>query len=164
MEVPSNFGMVESGVYRSSFPRPEHFPFLKQLSLKSILLLLPEPYPEENTAFIEEHGINLIQVGMAGNKEPFVKMDVGDIRKALEVILNPSNHPLLIHCNQGKHRTGTVLGCLRRVQNWSLAMIFEEYRRYAFPKVRALDQLIIELFVPEPTIASSQQWLELAWD
>lgn len=163
MEVPSNFAMVETGVYRSSFPRPEHFPFLKVLNLQSILLLLPEPYPEENIAFIKENGINLFQVGMAGNKEPFVKMDVGDIRRALEIILNPANRPLLIHCNQGKHRTGTVLGCLRRTQNWSLAMIFEEYRRYAFPKVRALDQLIIELFVPDPSMVNERQ-LELAWE
>lgn len=34
---PENFSMVVSGVYRSSFPRPENFAFLKKLNLKSIL-------------------------------------------------------------------------------------------------------------------------------
>lgn len=35
--APENFSMVVSGVYRSSFPRPENFAFLERLNLKSIL-------------------------------------------------------------------------------------------------------------------------------
>ena len=56
------------------------------------------------------------------------------------------NHPILIHCNKGKHRTGCLVGCLRKVQKWSLIGIFEEYRRFAGTKVRVLDQQFIELF------------------
>lgn len=26
------------------------------------------------------------------------------------------NHPLLIHCNKGKHRTGCLVGCFRKVR------------------------------------------------
>lgn len=35
--APENFSMVVDGVYRSSFPRPENFPFLEKMKLKSIL-------------------------------------------------------------------------------------------------------------------------------
>lgn len=35
--APENFSMVVTGVYRSSFPRPENFAFLEKLKLKSIL-------------------------------------------------------------------------------------------------------------------------------
>lgn len=34
---PENFAMVNSWVYRSSFPKKRHFPFLKTLGLKSVL-------------------------------------------------------------------------------------------------------------------------------
>ena len=146
METPPDFGMVGSGIYRSSFPKPEHFPFLKTLGLKSILLLLPEEYPAENLEFCEENGIRLFQVGLSGNKEPFVHVKLEDLENVLRIALNPANQPLLIHCNMGKHRTGCVVGCIRRLQNWALALIFEEYRHYAYPKVRALDYLIIEMF------------------
>jgi hypothetical protein len=44
------------------------------------------------------------------------------------------NHPVLIHCNKGKHRTGCLVGCYRKVQKWSMTAIFEEYRRFAHPK------------------------------
>lgn len=65
---------------------------------------------------------------------------------ALSVILDVRNHPMLIHCNKGKHRTGCVVGCLRRLQTWSLTSIFEEYRRFSHPKSRALDLQFIEAF------------------
>lgn len=34
---PENFSMVFNDIYRSSFPRPENFEFLKSLNLKSVL-------------------------------------------------------------------------------------------------------------------------------
>jgi len=43
-------------------------------------------------------------------------------------------------------RTGTVVGCLRKLQRWNLSSIFEEYRRYAGSKVRLLNEQFIELF------------------
>ena len=46
-----------------------------------------------------------------------------DLKKVLRDILDPSNHPLLIHCNKGKHRTGSVVGCLRKIRDWSLSSI-----------------------------------------
>ena len=37
---------------------------------------------------------------------------------------------------------GTVMGCLRKLQRWSLTAIFEEYRRYAGTKVRLLNEQV----------------------
>ena len=59
-------------------------------------------------------------------------------------MLDERNRPLLIHCNQGKHRTGCLVGCFRKAQRWSLVAIFEEYRRYADRKARIVDQQFIE--------------------
>ncbi|KAJ3330560.1 hypothetical protein HDU93_000332 [Gonapodya sp. JEL0774] len=56
------------------------------------------------------------------------------------------NHPILIHCNKGKHRTGCLIGCLRKLQGWSLTSSFAEYRRFSQPKERAMDQQFIEVF------------------
>ena len=56
------------------------------------------------------------------------------------------NHPMLIHCNKGKHRTGCLIGCLRKLQQWSLTTIFDEYRRFSAPKSRSMDQEFIELY------------------
>lgn len=51
-----------------------------------------------------------------------------------------------------------MVGCLRKLQAWSLTLIFDEYRRFADPKSRALDQLKIELYQEEACMGLAKQW------
>lgn len=37
LEPPINFSMVEDGIFRSGFPQPANFPFLRSLNLRSIM-------------------------------------------------------------------------------------------------------------------------------
>jgi tyrosine-protein phosphatase SIW14 len=118
-------------------------------------------------AFMKENNIKHHQISMPGNKEPFVKIPPQAIKAALVVILDRRNHPILIHCNKGKvcrlldatpfrgstnlghdeqHRTGCVVGCLRKLQMWALSSIFQEYRDHSDPKARLLDEQLIDLF------------------
>ena len=67
---------------------------------------------------------------------------------------------MLIHCNKGKHRTGCLIGCLRKLQQWSLTTIFDEYRRFSFPKSRSMDQEFIELYSEQVVwLHAERQWL-----
>lgn len=143
---PENFAPVINKIYRSSFPQLPNFTFLKKLKLKSVLCLIPEEYPKSHEQFFEKDGIQLFQLGMSGNKEPFVKISSDLITEAIKIVINPANHPILIHCNRGKHRTGCLVGVLRRLQGWSLTIIFDEYRKFAAPKERPMDQQFIELY------------------
>ncbi|KAI0562570.1 protein tyrosine phosphatase [Gracilaria domingensis] len=143
---PLNFAMVTPGIYRSGYPKTFNHSFLKSLGLKTLIYLCPEDCNEQNLAFYKENGIKVMQFGIPGNKEPFTDIPEPVIRDALEVLLDVRRHPLLIHCNKGKHRTGCLVGCLRKVQRWSLTSIFDEYRRFAGNKTRILDQQFIELF------------------
>ena len=68
------------------------------------------------------------------------------MRSILREVLDEKNRPLLIHCNKGKHRTGSVVGCLRKLRGWSLTSIFTEYILFASPKFRWEDQIFIEAF------------------
>ena len=143
---PENFSLVIGSIYRSSFPQPANFSFLKQLKLKSVLCLIPEEYPELQQKFFEDNDVKLFQLGMSGNKEPFVKISPDLITQAVKIVLDPENQPILIHCNRGKHRTGCLIGVLRRLQDWSKTIIFDEYRKFAAPKERPMDQQFIELY------------------
>lgn len=149
---PPNFAMVQSFIYRSSFPRPEHFMYLKSLGLRSVVYvsltasqivdradsvvlsrpcrtLTLEEYPEENLRFLEEQGIQLLQYGMPGNKNPDVPGASTCLRRpvheekadrrecavpsvkiidALKAVLDTRNQPVLIHCNRGKVRALSV--------------------------------------------------------
>lgn len=158
---PDNFSMVWHSIYRGSYPVKRNFSFLQHLGLRSIVFLCPEEYPESHHAFLAEHGMQLLQFGLAGNKEPFDEIPEDVIRDALRAVLDTRNHPLLIHCNQGKHRTGCLVGCLRRLQRWSLVAIFEEYRRFAGSKARVVDQHFIERISLPLSLSVDAQRLEL---
>ncbi|EOD09380.1 hypothetical protein EMIHUDRAFT_62039 [Emiliania huxleyi CCMP1516] len=166
---PPNFAVVWSGVFRSAFPVQKNFGFLKQRGLRSarpcpaaasVVYLCPEEYPETHLRFLEAEGIALHQFGMTGSRwnKDLDEMPEEVIQRALDVVLDCANHPVLIHCNQG-HRTGCLVGCLRRMQRWrvaavphgdatrgacshrlcgsrSMIAIFDEYRRFAADKAR----------------------------
>ncbi|XP_065014668.1 probable tyrosine-protein phosphatase DSP4 isoform X3 [Musa acuminata AAA Group] len=146
---PLNFAMVDHGVFRSGFPDAANFGFLRTLRLRSVLCLCPEPYPEANVNFLRANGIRLFQFGIDGCKEPFVNIPEDTIHEALRVALGINdirNHPIVIHCKRGKHRTGCLVGCLRKLQRWCLASIFDEYQRFAAAKARVSDQMFMERF------------------
>ncbi|KAK4259072.1 hypothetical protein QN277_005446 [Acacia crassicarpa] len=143
---PLNFGMVDYGIFRSGFPDSASFGFLKTLRLRSIICLFPDEYPEANLEFLKANGIRLYQFGIDGSKVPSTNVAEDTIREALKVILDVGNHPLLIHCKRGKHRTGCLVGCLRRLQRWCLSSILDEYQSFAAAKARDSDQSFIAMF------------------
>lgn len=147
--VPTiNFSMVCPGVYRSGYPTKKNYSFLRALRLRSILYLCPEDYAESNLKFCEENGIHVLRFPTEGNKEPFSDISEPLMHRILSALCDTRNLPLLIHCNKGKHRTGTVVACLRHLQGWSLVSIFEEYKRFASDKARVGDQQYVELYHP----------------
>ena len=90
-----------------------------------------------------------IQIGTNKDKSGRVDADLTAICQALIFLMDSSNHPVYVHCNQGKHRTGCVIGCLRRIQGWPLSEIIEEYDIYAGVKSRPGDVALIKAFDPK---------------
>jgi len=145
---PLNFAMVAPGVYRSGYPNKKNLAFLAKLGIKTIVCLYTEKeYPDEHKTFMEVHGMKYHMFCMEENKEPFSGIDETNFRNALNKV-QYGEKPLLIHCSKGTHRTGCLVGCLRKIHNWSMTSIFDEYRRFAKHEVRLLDEQYIELFDP----------------
>jgi len=142
---PLYFGMVAPKIYRSGHPLQLNFPFLERLKLKTIVYLADQEYSAENIAWCERHGIRICHIHMQSAKEPFIENDPELVAEALSHLLDSRNYPLLVHSNKGKHRCGVVVGCLRKLQGWSLASIFNEYDRYAQGKGEG-DLQFIETF------------------
>ena len=54
-------------------------------------------------------------------------MDYGRlVKESLEIMLQKQNLPVLLCCSSGAAHSAVVVGCLRRMQVWSLASIFFE--------------------------------------
>lgn len=149
---PLNFCPVEKQLYRSGQPLVINQSFLQELNLKSIIWLASEEPAEEFLDYCSRQNINIEFVGMINdynysNINPWDLLDERTISNALELICNKDNYPLLVCCGMGRHRTGAVIGCLRRLQGWNLASVSEEYRRFAGARGgRILVELLIESF------------------
>lgn len=144
--APPNFAAVEiECIYRSGFPQPSNFPFLQTLNLKSIIYLCPEPYPVESHEFLKANNVKLFQFGIDGTKEPSASPE-NAITEALKVLIDVRNHPVLIHCKRGKHRTGCLVGCLRKLQNWCFSSVEDEYKHFAGIKWRQTDVNFLQAY------------------
>lgn len=143
---PVNFGIVVPGVYRSSFPQAEDYGFIEGLKLKTIVTLVQKEFPESYGEFIEKNGIKHCVFDMKGTKKE--EIPIATMRSILRLVLDTRNHPLLIHCNHGKHRTGCVVAIVRKISGWDLGNVLNEYKNYAEPKVRDCDVKYIAGFEP----------------
>ncbi|EEB06115.1 phosphoprotein phosphatase [Schizosaccharomyces japonicus yFS275] len=171
---PPNFGVVCPGlVYRSGCPSLQAFPFLHQLHIRSILSLRQEEYTDEELAYMRQNNIQYFHIAMPGSKlrkngsstssssatstsnstevaGEFNDIDIDAlVHKALSVLLDSKNLPILVHCSGGKHRTGIVIGCFRALLGWQPEKRLEEYSRYSHPKERDIDEEYIRNFTPD---------------
>ncbi|PVH84451.1 hypothetical protein DL98DRAFT_410834 [Cadophora sp. DSE1049] len=135
---PVNFGVVVSGkIYRSSWPMVEDFQYLQSLKLKTVISLVKKDLTPEFKGFLKNNQIQHKVIDMPGTKKVEITQEL--MQSIMEVVLDEANHPILIHCNHGKHRTGCAVGVIRHVARWDVEAILEEYRGYAEPKVRDCD-------------------------
>jgi tyrosine-protein phosphatase OCA1 len=139
---PPLYGMIEEDVHRSGIPTVPNFTFLERLKLKTVLLLSSEMLSVQLDTFLADEGIEVIIISedKGGGLEDAVI-------ESLLLVLDPSKHPILL-IDSSSHRTGVIVGCLRKAQNWALTSIFEEYRRYAAADStkRNENEQFIELF------------------
>jgi len=113
---------------------------LQPYKFKTIITLVPEDIPLDYQAFMRTDGIKHHQIHILANKNPDLCTEDKIVNSVIKLMLDPENHPILIHCNKGKHRTGCITACFRKVTGWSLEACLDEYERYSRPKSRDLDK------------------------
>ena len=91
----------------------------------------------------------MLAMGIDGNKWPFKEIDMPRFKEVLNALIKPENRPVLVHCNKGKHRTGSVIASLRLVRGWALSAAFNEYLIFSGARSRLEDQVFIEMFYME---------------
>ncbi|KAL8793342.1 MAG: hypothetical protein Q9195_004020 [Heterodermia aff. obscurata] len=147
-----NFGVVAPGIYRSSFPQPCNLDHLQSLKLKTIITMVDEPYSPESTNFVKTNGIVHLRIPIKAHKS-FERINPLDKIAEVQLVLkDTSRHPVLIHCNKGKHRTGCMIATYRKLNNEPEDSIIKEYRHFAGAKARPWDEhYITHLDVPTLT-------------
>ncbi|KAF4139517.1 Tyrosine phosphatase family [Phytophthora infestans] len=149
MNPPLFFEIVEDQVYRSNKCDASSFPFLATLQLNTVVYLSYDDLSRDLAAFFAEKDISVIHLGAKYRtaSSQWKGISEGMAKEAIECILDQRRHPILIMCKTGVHFAGTMVGCLRRLQNWSLTSTIDKYRNIAGSvKTRFENEQFIELF------------------
>ncbi len=131
--VPKRFAVVEPGVlYRSAQPSTRQIDHLRdRYGLKTIVIVRKgssHRVPDE-----KEHadalGINVVHIPIESRKA----VPDEQIKQFFDVVDNPANHPVLVHCSAGRHRTGLLCGLYRiERQGWSVEQAIDELLSFKF--------------------------------
>mmetsp|Transcript_71389 Transcript_71389/g.225459 ORF Transcript_71389/g.225459 Transcript_71389/m.225459 type:complete len:334 (+) Transcript_71389:233-1234(+) len=127
---PFRFACIEPGVYRGAYPTLKNFRFLRRLELRTIVSLTPESKPNRDmTEFCSCEGVRNAHFRVERYQD-HVTLTPSMVLAVLQLIIDPENLPVYIHCIDGTHNTGLLVMCLRKLQHWYLASITSEFCRW----------------------------------
>lgn len=123
-----NFGQIDEHYYRGAQPKGDDFHALAALGVKMMIDLAREGDPAEE-ANAKAAGINFVRIPMTTHEVPSPKV----IAQFLQLVNDPANQPVYVHCIGGKHRTGVMTAIYRMtVDGWNAAKALAEMKQYKF--------------------------------
>ena len=109
---PEHFAVVDDGIlYRSALLTPNNLErVLDRYSIKTVVDLSAEHDPKRQALHEEEAGICRTKgvVWLSLSLPPETPPDDTQISRWLDLMRNPANHPVLVHCTHGVVRTGIM--------------------------------------------------------
>ena len=157
-----NFRIVEDGVlYRSGQLSPTEFDrVLREYQIKTVVTLRSardpdDPHPDAwEKEVCDARGlrhVRLIPKVWGENESGEIPADE-NVHRFLEVMRDPKNHPVLVHCFAGIHRTGTMVGLYRMEFNrWSVHRTIAEMQLYGFEPEDMHEHIEVYLRTFRPT-------------
>jgi len=131
--LPKRLAVVEPKVlYRSGQPDTDQLETLRdELGIKTVLIVRKgdsRRVPEE-VEHAESLGMKVVRIPI----ESRVRLTDDEVRRFFDCVDNPENHPVLVHCSAGRHRTGYLCALYRiERQGWSLDRAMEEMLSFGF--------------------------------
>lgn len=123
-----NFHKVNETLYRGGQPSEEGIEQLAKMGIKTIINFRDtDGKVRREQQLAEANGMKFFNPHLSNW---FASKD-DDINKILEIIQNPENQPVFIHCKRGADRTGTVVAAYRmKYENWKDIEANKEAKEY----------------------------------
>jgi protein tyrosine phosphatase (PTP) superfamily phosphohydrolase (DUF442 family) len=125
LEGVPNLFRISDALYRGDQPSPLGMRKLKELGVKTILNLRSLHSDRDE---IGETGLAYEHIYMKAWHP-----EAEDVVRFLKIVTDPTRTPVLVHCQHGADRTGTVIAVYRiAVQGWSKAEAIREMTQGGF--------------------------------
>lgn len=122
-------GLVNPGMSRGAYPTLRNFRALSRLKLRTIVSLIPESPTEDMQSFAEMEGISIVHIPIQRTM-PIGTQLQATLISAINTCIDLDNHPVYVHCLDGRRITSLLVLLLRRLQGWLPLSAIDEYWRY----------------------------------
>lgn len=148
------FHKVNDNLFRGAQPGEQGFLGLAKLGVKTVIDLRETSSRSRWEAdVVRKAGMNYvafpISSGLAVPTAP-------QIRSILQILNDPAQGPVFVHCKQGKDRTGAVIACYRiQHDGWDNARALKEARDLGMSWFQLPKQQFVMGFVTVPVVPAS---------
>src|SRR5437762_2059650 len=123
-----NFGKINDNYYRGAQPNGNDYSDLKAIGVKTVIDLQADG-PSNEAGYVKAAGMNFFRIGMTTSKAP----TDAQIAQFFDIVNNPANQPVFVHCAGGRHRTGTMTALYRMTYDgWTAAQAYNEMKQVRF--------------------------------
>jgi protein-tyrosine phosphatase len=123
-----NFGKVNEYYFRGSQPKGSDYQDLAALGVKTVIDLQADG-PSNESGLVTATGMKFFRIGMTTSKAP----TDSQLAQFFEIVNNPANQPVYVHCAGGRHRTGTMTALYRMTfDGWNASQAYNEMKQYRF--------------------------------
>ena len=124
-----NFGEVNSTYYRGAQPKGPDYADLAAVGIKTLVNLTDGDADPQEPALARNVGLHYFQIPMSTHKPP----TPAQITEFLQIVNDPANQPVYVHCVGGRHRTGVMTAVYRLTHDaWTATRAFDEMKHYKF--------------------------------
>jgi protein tyrosine/serine phosphatase len=123
-----NFGRINDGYFRGAQPSGHDFDDLKALGVKTVIDLTKDGDASE-AGTVERLGMMFHRIPLTTTEIPSAKA----VEDFLALVNDPSNLPVYVHCQGGRHRTGAMTAVYRLTHdNWTADQAYGEMKKFGF--------------------------------
>ncbi|CAM9525456.1 unnamed protein product [Pylaiella littoralis] len=145
---PDDYSLIEADLHRATTSlEVASFPFLSQLKLRSAINLSAEPLHDKANHFFHSTGVVMLNPrSLEGFDGPYDLWEEA-AKELLQLLLDAENHPMILLDSPTECESACLVGCLRRLQHWSMVAIHDEYHMMTMRNTRySMSQVFIERF------------------
>jgi protein tyrosine phosphatase (PTP) superfamily phosphohydrolase (DUF442 family) len=122
------FGKVNDTYFRGAQPKGSDFRDLAALGVKTVIDLQRDG-PSNEAGNVAAAGMKFFRIGMTTSNAP----TDAQVAQFFEIVNNPANQPVYVHCAGGRHRTGTMTALYRMtIDGWNASQAYNEMKQYHF--------------------------------
>ena len=124
-----NFGRISPTYYRGAQPEGRDFTDLATLGVKTVINLTSFDAMANEPGLVEAAGMKYVAIPMTTRVTPTAEQ----LATFLDIVNDPANQPVFVHCVGGKHRTGVMTAVYRMTQHaWSAEQAFREMKQFKY--------------------------------